>query len=109
MEKLATLTHITKQVLIEVPETRGDDGELVVNVFERLGISPWHSLKYMVSEGHFNLIRSIIRFRCKIQQECVELCNPVSEARRQKRESAYRAYARSHLSEILSYNKGENK
>lgn len=107
MKKLATLTHIVKRVLEEVPETRSDDGELVLHVFERLGIDSWHSLSYIVECGYLPIIKSIIRIRAKIQQEREDLCNAASEARRLNHEPTYRAYARSHLSEILAY-KGEN-
>lgn len=108
MEKLATLTRIVKEVLTESPQTRGDDGELVICVFEKLGIDSWHSLEYLVETGQFHLIRSIIRTRGRVQQEYAELCDAKAEARRKKHESVYRAYARSYLSEILEH-EGEGK
>lgn len=101
MKKLATLTRITKEVLESSPETRGDDGKLVVEVFERLGISSKHPLTYFVRTGYFSFIRSIIRARGRLQQEFAHLCNPEAEARRKAREHKFRAYARSHMDEIL--------
>lgn len=108
MERLATLTHITKKVLEDYPETRADDGQLVVTVFERLGISPLYTLYEIAERGYLPIIKSIIRIRAKIQQEREDLCNEESEARRLNHEPTYRRYARSHLSEILAF-KGENK
>lgn len=108
MKKLATLTHIVKQTLEDFPETRADDGQLVVNVFERLGISPLYSLYEIAEFGYISIIKSIIRVRAKIQQEREDLCNEASEARRLNHEPTYRAYARSHLSEILALT-GEDK
>lgn len=108
MEKLATLTHVVKQTLEDFPETRADDGQLVLNVFERLGITPWHTFYHIMENGYLPIIKSIIRIRAKIQQEREDLCNAKSEARRLNHEPTYRAYARSHLSEILALT-GEDK
>ena len=108
MKKLATLTHIVKETLEQYPETQGDDGKLVLAVFERIGIPTYHTLEYLADCGYISVICSIVRCRRKIQQEHAELCNEASEARRLQKSSVYRAYARSYLSEILAQ-KGEEK
>lgn len=107
MEKLITLTNVTKKILEEHPETRSDDGKLVIEVFKVLKINPRLSLSDIVSGGYFPFISSILRIRRKLQREIVELTDELTEKRRTHREKTFRAFARSYVKDLLS--EGETK
>lgn len=93
-KSLAQLKKVVYAELVENEQARGNDTELVLGVFKRLGINTQESFANLANSGSLRQIESITRTRRKLQQEFPELrIEPVVELRK-KRQQVFKDFAK---------------
>ena len=100
-KELKTVTDIVKKVLIDVPEARGSDDCLLVEVYGRINptVIDCPFVLVLQNRKEFGLppYKSVDRARRKLQSIYPELAaNATVEAFRIENEEVYKDYARRH-------------
>jgi hypothetical protein len=93
MQKLLKKTKLVKQILQEVPQTRCDDGRLLLEYYRRIGVDISMSFIYLMATKQIKDIPTIVRTRAKIQEQFPDLRDEKVWEERHSRQEPYVDYA----------------
>lgn len=107
MNGLIKISHIVREVLTEIPDTRNSDSYLYLKVLERVAQTQETpidlkelTVDYFLSnvkQLHFPYFETVSRARRKVQEEHPELrAKPEIEETRAKKEEQFKAFAVTH-------------